>query len=183
MWEGERGVALPLRPPAWWYVPLFVLLTLGMVAALVAGLVRLVRGQATDGILATIAGFAVLMVFVWLFALATKVSFTRRRDPGQVIVTPTWLVADRVHAQWATIDALWAHQELRQGRVRAIDIAAVHVRGRTILVYEAGQLDIEPRAALEVLRRLHLDDRLRDQLGTVAGPGLFVRAPLTGETT
>ena len=172
-WEGERGVALPLKPPPWWSVPLFGLLTTGIVAALVAGVVRLVRGGTTEGPVSLVAGFAILLLFAWLFALATRESLRRRREPGRILVTPTWLVAERVHAQWQMIDAVLAQQHSRRGHVRSIDVASVHVGGSMALLCEAGQLDVEPRAALDVLRRLHHDPALRALLATDDGPTIF----------
>ena len=173
VWDGERGVALPLRPPPWWYVPLFAVLTLGCVTALAVGATRLVRAQAVEEPWSVVAASAVLMLLSWLFALATKASAKRRRDPGQVVVTPTWLVADRVHAQWRAIDTVWARQEYRKGHLRPIDIASVHASGRTVTVYEAWQLDVEPRAALEALRHLHRDPSLRSRLSADAAVALF----------
>ncbi|WP_156466172.1 hypothetical protein [Janibacter sp. Soil728] len=179
-WEGERGVALPLRPPPWWAVPLFGLLTIAIVAALVAGAVRLVRGGTTAGPVSLVAGFAVLLLFAWLFALATRESLRRRREPGQIGVTPTWLVADRVQVQWTLVDAVLATQEQRQGHLRPIDNACVSVEGRTITLYEARHLDVEPRATLEALRRLHRNPALRARLATDDGPGIFTRVPAEG---
>lgn len=179
-WEGERGVALPLRPPPWWSVPVFGLLTIGIVVALVAGMVRFVRGETTAGPVSLIAGFAVLLLFAWLFALATRESLRRRREPGQILVTPTWLVAEHVHAQWQVIDAVLAQQHSRRGHVRSIDVASVHVEGSTLLLYEAGQLDVEPRAGLETLRRLHRNPALRARLATDDGPGIFAQVPAEG---
>ncbi|UUZ45657.1 hypothetical protein LP422_06340 [Janibacter limosus] len=144
-----------------------------MGAFLVTGVVRPVSGEATHGTGATLAGLAVLLLLLWLFALATRGALVRRRDPGQVVVTPSWLVAERVHAQWQVIDAVPARQEHRQGHLRPIDSACVRVEGRTITVYEASQLDVEPRAALEALRRLHRDRALRAQLATDDGPTIF----------
>lgn len=154
-----------------------------MGAFAVVGVVRLVRGEAPTGTVATVLGAVGLVLFVGLFGLAAWASFARRRDPGQVVVTPTRLVATWGQVPWQEIDAVFAHQVRRQGNPRAIDRACVSIEGRTITVYEAGHLDVDPRSALETLRRLHRDPLLRERLATDDGPGIFTEATSTRSET
>lgn len=177
-WEGEWGIALPLLPPPWWYLPFFGALTLGAASCVVAGTWLLVRGEAPDGPLPTALSIALVLVLTGLFALATRGTLRRRHDPGQVVVTPTRLVADRVEAPWEAIDAVWARQEHRLGHVRAIDIASLRTSGRGFTLFEAADLRTDPRIAVAVLRRLHLDPSLRARLSTDEARWFFV----TGET-
>lgn len=174
--DGEPGVALPLRRPPWWLAALFGLLALVVGGLVISSIVRLAQGDTEDGVVVTVVALLGGCLIAALFALGVRRVAQRRRDPGRVLVTPTRLITPRIVADWDSIDAVRAHQEHRQGHVRAIDIVVIDVAGVTGTLFEAAELDTDPRRAVDSLRRLHAEPALRSRLATPEGITLFTPA-------
>lgn len=171
--DGEPGVALPLRPPPWWLAPFFGLLVLLVGGLVIGSIVRLAHGETEDGVVVTVVALLGGCLLTALFALGVRRVAQRRRDPGRVLVTPTRLITPRIVADWDAIDAVRAHQEHRQGYLRAIDIVVVDIGGVTGTLFQAAELDTDPRRAVDSLRRLHAEPALRSRLATPEGITLF----------
>lgn len=171
--DGEPAIALPLRRPPWWLAAFFALLALLVGGLVISAIVRLARGDIEDGAVVTVVALLGGCLIVALFALGVLRVVQRRRDPGRVLVTPSRLITPRIAADWDAIDTVRAHQEHRQGHARAIDIVVIDVAGVTGTLFEAAELDTDPRRAVDSLRRLHAEPTLRSLLATPEGITLF----------
>ncbi len=155
--EGEAGVALPLRRPPWWMLPVTALLALGLGASVVLGAGWLARGD-VESIPKAVLGLVVITAITGVFTLGTVALWWLRRVPGEVVATPTRVVtARRQELAWEDVESISAVQTRRQGNLRSVELATI---------FEAARLDVDPRRALTGLRALHLDPALRASLGS-----------------
>lgn len=164
--EGEAGVALPLRRPPWWMLPVTALLALGLGASVVLGAGRLARGD-VESIPKAVLGLVVITAITGVFTLGTVALWRLRRVPGEVVATPTRVVtARRQELAWEDVESISALQTRRQGNLRSVELAVAVANGRQATIFEAARLDVDPRRALTGLRALHLDPTLRASLGS-----------------